>query len=50
LSDHVQGVDIGGSGEDGVTVPDIRAYTRDTGSFAAPGRVSVCFLRAFRPW
>jgi putative ABC transport system permease protein len=37
LSDRIQGVDFGGNGEAGVTVPDIRAYTRDTHSFAALG-------------
>ncbi|MGA8742315.1 MAG: ABC transporter permease [Terracidiphilus sp.] len=38
LSDHLQGVDVGGGGDEvGVTVPDIRAYTRDTRSFAALG-------------
>jgi len=37
LTDHVQGADVGGNGEDGVTVPDIRAYTRETRSFAALG-------------
>jgi predicted permease len=37
LSDRIQGVDIGGNGEAGVTVPDIRAYTRDTRGFAALG-------------
>src|SRR5271156_1136249 len=34
LGDHLQGVDVGGNGEVGVTVPDIRAYTRETRSFA----------------
>jgi putative ABC transport system permease protein len=37
LADHLQGADVGGNGEAGVTVPDIRAYTRDTKSFAALG-------------
>ena len=37
LSDRIQGADVGGNGEAGVTVPDIRAYTRDTHSFAALG-------------
>ncbi len=37
LGDHLQGVDVGGNGEVGVTVPDIRAYTRETRSFAALG-------------
>ncbi len=33
LADRLQGADVGGNGEAGVTVPDIRAYTRDTRSF-----------------
>ncbi|HEX3436152.1 MAG TPA: ABC transporter permease [Pseudacidobacterium sp.] len=37
LADHLQGADVGGNGEAGVTVPDIRAYTRDTDSFASLG-------------
>jgi predicted permease len=38
LSDHLQGVDIGGGGDEvGVTVPDIKAYTRDTRAFLALG-------------
>src|ERR1700761_6434929 len=38
LSDHLEGVKIGGGGgEGGVTVPDIIAYTRDTHSFTALG-------------
>ncbi len=37
LSDHLQGVDVTSSGEVGVTVPDIRTYTRETKSFAALG-------------
>ena len=38
LSDHLQGVEVGGGGDEvGVTVPDIQAYTRDTRSFAALG-------------
>jgi predicted permease len=37
LADHLEGVDFGGNGEAGVTVPDIRAYTRDTKSFDALG-------------
>jgi predicted permease len=37
LSDRIQGAEVGGNGEAGVTVPDIRAYTRDTHSFAALG-------------
>src|SRR5580658_2159091 len=37
LTDRLQGADVGGNGEAGVTVPDIRAYTRDTHSFARLG-------------
>ena len=37
LADQLQGADVGGNGEAGVTVPDIRAYTRDTKGFAALG-------------
>ncbi len=37
LADRLAGVDIGGNGEVGVTVPDIRAYSRDTKSFTALG-------------
>jgi len=37
LADRLEGADIGGNGEAGVTVPDIRAYSRDTKSFAAIG-------------
>src|SRR5215472_14438543 len=37
LADRIQGADVGGSGEAGVTVPDIRAYTRDTHSFTSLG-------------
>ena len=33
LSDILQGADLGGNGEAGVTAPDIRAYTRNTHSF-----------------
>jgi predicted permease len=33
LSDILQGAKLAGSGEAGVTAPDIRAYTRDTHSF-----------------
>ncbi len=33
LADKLQGADVGGNGEAGVTAPDIRAYTRDTRSF-----------------
>jgi putative ABC transport system permease protein len=37
LADRIEGADVGGNGEAGVTVPDIRAYTRDTKSFSALG-------------
>jgi predicted permease len=37
LADRIQGADVGGNGEAGVTVPDIRAYARDTHSFTALG-------------
>src|ERR1700740_2572466 len=37
LADRLQGADVGGNGEAGGTVPDIRDYTRDTHSFAALG-------------
>jgi len=37
LADILQGADVGGSGEAGVTVPDIRNYTRDTHTFASLG-------------
>ena len=37
LSDRIQEADLGGNGEAGVTVPDIRAYTRETKSFTALG-------------
>jgi predicted permease len=37
LADRIQGADLSGNGEAGVTVPDIRAYSRDTNSFAALG-------------
>src|ERR1700683_998078 len=37
LADRLQGAEVGGNGEAGVTVPDIRAYTRDTKSFAGLG-------------
>jgi predicted permease len=37
LADRLQGADVGGNGEAGVTVPDIRAYTRDTHSFVSLG-------------
>ena len=37
LSDHLEGVNVGGGDEVGVTVQDIIAYTRDTHSFSALG-------------
>jgi predicted permease len=37
LADCLQGVDIGGNSEAGVTVPDIIAYTRETHSFNGLG-------------
>jgi predicted permease len=37
LGDRLAGVDVGGNGEVGVTVPDIRAYSRETKSFTALG-------------
>ena len=37
VADILKGADIGGSGEAGVTVPDIRNYTRDTHSFTSLG-------------
>src|SRR5271169_3041594 len=35
LADVLQGVDVGNSGEAGVTVPDIRNYARDTHGFSS---------------
>jgi predicted permease len=40
LADILRGADLGGSGEAGVTAPDIRAYTRDTHSFENLGGYS----------
>jgi predicted permease len=37
LADILQGADMGGNGETGVTAPDIQAYTRDTHSFESLG-------------
>jgi putative ABC transport system permease protein len=37
LADILQGVDVPGNGEAGVTVPDIRNYMRDTHSFTSLG-------------
>jgi predicted permease len=40
LADIIQGAEVSGNGEAGVTVPDIRNYTRDTHSFASLGGYS----------
>src|ERR1700758_2012602 len=37
LADLLQGANIGGNGEAGVTAPEIRTYTRDTHSFESLG-------------
>ena len=41
LADRLEGTDLrgdgGGADQAGVTAPDIRAYTRETSSFTAPG-------------
>ncbi len=37
VTDRLQGADVGGNGEAGVTAPDIRAYARDTRSFDSLG-------------
>ncbi len=37
LADRIIGADVGGNGEAGVTVPDIRTYGRETHSFTALG-------------
>jgi putative ABC transport system permease protein len=37
LADILQGAEVGGNGEAGVTAPDIQAYTRDTHSFESLG-------------
>jgi predicted permease len=37
LADRIEGTDFGGTSEAGVTVPDIRTYTRDTKSFDGLG-------------
>ena len=37
LGDILQGADLGGTGEAGVTTPDIQNYTRDTRSFESLG-------------
>ena len=37
IADRIEGADITGNGEAGVTMPDIKAYSRDTKSFDALG-------------
>src|SRR5208282_3313277 len=37
LTDILQGFNVGGNNEVGVTIPDIRNYTRDTHSFSSLG-------------
>jgi len=37
VADILQGADVGGNGEAGVTAPDIQAYTRDTHTFESVG-------------
>jgi putative ABC transport system permease protein len=37
LSDILEGADVGGNGEAGVTAPEIRSYTRDTHGFESLG-------------
>jgi predicted permease len=37
LSDLIEGADIGGNGEAGVTAPEVKSYTRDTHSFESLG-------------
>src|ERR1700736_3180916 len=37
LGDILQGADVGGNSEAGVTAPDVQAYTRDTHSFESLG-------------
>jgi putative ABC transport system permease protein len=37
VNDIIVGADVGGNGEAGVTIPDIRNYTRDTHSFTSLG-------------
>jgi predicted permease len=39
LNDVVQGADVGGNGEDGVTAPGIQSYMRDTHSFESLGGI-----------
>ena len=40
LADIIEGADVGGNGEAGVTAPDIQAYVRDTHSFENLGGYS----------
>ena len=40
LNDIIEGADVGGNGEAGVTAPDIQAYVRDTHSFESLGGFS----------
>lgn len=40
LTDIIEGADVGGQNEAGVTAPDIRNYTRDTHSFTSLGGYS----------
>ena len=37
LSDRLEGVNVGGNNQVGVTIPDIKAYTRETHGFSALG-------------
>jgi hypothetical protein len=37
VSDIIQGAEVGGNGEVGVTAPDVQAYTRDSHSFESLG-------------
>src|SRR5260370_21078428 len=37
LADRLEGVNVGGNNDVGVTVPDIQAYTRETHGFSALG-------------
>src|SRR5882757_10761046 len=44
LADILEGADVGGNGEAGVTAPDIQAYVRDTHSFESLGGFSQTSL------
>ena len=48
LADRLQGADVGGNGEAGVTAPDIRAYTARYPLVHQPRRLWLCIVRAFR--